>query len=257
VSDDGRPDPRLAAALERWRATPDAPARAEVLAAVSGARVFLALSARATGTDVDPGTGLTAERGAEMALLSVVGSGGRRALVAFADGHAVQRWRERARPVPVPGPQACATALEDGAAALLLDPPGAALAVGPDELRVLAAGRVPVPGTALSSRHAAQALEHPAEPLDGALLEALADALRGEPVRAARLLDGPDGPVLGVVPARALDPPAVTALAARVAARLGRRLPPDGLDLAAVPADGPGVPVPLRRHGLLGRLRRG
>jgi prepilin-type processing-associated H-X9-DG protein len=253
VSDDGYPDARLSAALADWQRAPGAAARARVLAALSRARVFLALSARATATDVDDTTGLTAERSAEMALLSLVGSGGGRALVAFADGHAVQRWRGQARPVPVPGPQACAAALEDGAAALLLDPHGAALAVAPDELQALAAGRVPVPGTSLSTRHAAQVLAQPAAAPDAALLRALGAALGGEPVRAARLLDGPDGPVLGVVPARPLDPSAVAALAARVAGRLGAQLPPEGLDLTVVPAEGPGLAVPLRRRRLLRR----
>ena len=250
MSDDGRPDARLAAALADWDRRRDAASRAEALAALSGARVFLALSARATGTHVDEGTGLVAERGAEMALLSVVAPDGARALVAFADGHAVQRWRAEARPVPVPGPQACATALEDRAAALLLDPPGAALAVTPAELAALAEGRVPVPGTGLSTRRTEAALAAPASPPDPALLAGLRDALAGEPVRAARLLDGPDGPVLGVVPDGAPDAAALAGLAARVAQRLGAVLPADGLDLAVVPPDGPGTEVPLRRRRL-------
>ena len=254
MSDDGRPDPRLAAALQGWQATRTPLARAEVLAALSGARVFLALAARATGTHVDATTGLVAERGAEMALLSVASPDGARALVAFADGHVVQRWRAEARPVPVPAAQACATALEDGAAALLLDPHGAALAVTPAECSALAAGRVPVPGSSLSTRRTDAALTAPASPPDPALADALRGALAGEPVRAARLLDGPDGPVLGVVPDAPLDPAAAAALAARVARRLGPALPPDGLDLAVVPPDGPGGEVPLRRRrGLLRR----
>lgn len=253
MSDDGRPDPRLAAALQGWQQARTPLARAEVLAALSGARVFLALAAWATGTHVDARTGLVAERGAELALLSVVAPDGQRALVAFADGHAVQHWRAEARPVPVPAARAAATALEDGAAALLLDPRGAALAVTPAECQALAAGRVPVPGTTLSTRRTEAALSDPATPPDDALLDALRGALAGEPVRAARLLDGPDGPVLGVVPEGPLDPAAAAALASRVARRLGPALPADGLDLAVVPGQGPGVAVPLRRRGLLRR----
>lgn len=254
MTDDGRPDARLAAALDGWQVSRTPLARAEVLAALSGARVFLALAARATGTHVDETTGLVAERGAQMALLSVVGADGARALVAFADGHVVQRWRPEARPVPVPAAQACATALEDRAAALLLDPHGAALAVTSAECQALAAGRVPVPGSSLSTRRTDVGLTEPSSPPDAGLLAALRDALAGEPVGAARLLDGPDGPVLGVVPGGALDPAAAAALAARVAQRLGAALPVDGLDLAVVPPDGPGVDVPLRRRR--GRLRR-
>ena len=261
ADDDGRPDPRLAAALDAWRRGPSPAARAEVLAALSGARVFLALAARATATHVDAATGLRAESTAEMALLSVQGRDGARALPAFADGHEVQRWRAEARPVPVPGPLACATARDDGAAALLLDPSGAALVVGPDELAELAAGGVPVPGSAVSTRQGRGALQAPAGPVDPALLGALADALAGEPVVAARGLDGPAGPVRGVVPDGRPGPAALAALGDRVARRLGPALPADGLDLAAVPPDGPGVPVPLRpgapggRRGLRRRRR--
>jgi hypothetical protein len=247
TADDGRPDPRLVAALSAWRAAPSPATRAQVLAALVDARVFLALAARAGDTEVGA-HGLRQERSAEMALLSVVGAGGARALPAFPSGNAVPAWRDEARPVPVQGPLACRTALDDGAAALLLDPGGADLVVGAGELAALAEGRVPVPGTSVSTRRAAVALTAPASPPDPALLAAAGAALAGEPVRAARVLDGPAGPVLGVVPERALGPAELAALADRVAGRLGGVLPDGGLDLAAVPADGPGVPVPLPRR---------
>jgi hypothetical protein len=246
VSDDGRPDVRLAAALSRWTGDASPAARAEVLAALAGARVFLALAARATGTEVSTTTGMRQERGAEMALLSVVSGSGARALPVFADGHQVQRWRAEARPVPVPGPQACATALDDDAVALLLDPPGAAMAVTRAELTALAQGRVPVPGTRLDSRRTQRPLGPLAATADPDLVAALTRALTGEPITAARLLQGPDGPVLGVVPGRPAGPAELAALAGRVAGRLGPLLPAGGLDLAVVPADGPGHPVPLR-----------
>jgi hypothetical protein len=244
--DDGHPDPRLAAALEAWVGEVSPAHRAEVLAALSGARVFLALAARSTGTERSPTTGLVQERGAEMALLSVVASSGARALPAFTDGHVVQRWRPEARPVPVPGPQACATAIDDGADALLLDPTGAALAVTRTELAALAGGRVPVPGTRLDTRRTREALRPLETPAPRQLLDALAQALAGEPVAAARLLQGPDGPVLGVVAPGASGAAELAALAGRVAERLGERLPAQGLDLAVVPPHGPGEPVPLR-----------
>lgn len=252
MSDDGQPDPRLAAALTAWRAQRSPAAGAEVLAALSGARVFLALAARATGTETSATTALTQERGAEMALLSVVRGDGARALPAFADGRGVQAWRAEARPVPAPGPQACRTALDDDAHALLLDPHGAAFVVGRAELEVLAQGRVPVPGTRLETHRTAIGLAAPSAPVDPALLACLVDALEHEPVTGARVLQGPDGPVLGVVPAAAPDAAALAALAARVAAHLGSALPAAGLDLAVVAPDGPGVPVRLRR----GRWRR-
>jgi hypothetical protein len=247
TSDDGRPDARLTTALARWSADPCDAARAEVLAALVDARVFLPLAAQAGGTEVGA-HGLRQERSAEMALLTVRRGDGARALPAFPDGHQVQRWRPEARPVPVLGALACATALEDGAVALLLDPAEAALVVAGPELSALAGGRVPVPGTAVSTRREAVALRTPSTPPPPALLDAVAAALAGEPVRAARLLDGPAGPVLGIVTDRVLGPAELAALAARVAERMGPLLPEEGLDLAVVPADGPGVPVRLRRR---------
>jgi hypothetical protein len=149
--------------------------------------------------------------------------------------------------VPLSGREACAAALDDGAVAVLLDPPGAALPVSGPDLRELAAGRVPVAGAPLSARRTTDELTTPADAAPG-VLAAVGERLRREPVRAARLLAGPDGPVVGVVPDGHLDAGALAALAARVLPGL-----PAGLSLAVVPADGPGVPVPLRR----GRLRRG
>lgn len=247
MSDDGRPDPRLAGALTAWTGSRSEQGAAEVLAALAGARVFLALAARATGTGISATTGLARERGAEMVLLTVRRDDGARALPAFADGHVVQRWRPEARPVPVPGTQACRTALDDDAHALLLDPHGAAFVVGLAELHVLAAGRVPVPGTRLETHRTTAGLTAPVAPVDPALLAAFAAALEHEPVTRARVLQGPDGRVLGVVPAGTPDAAALAALAARVAARLGPVLPAAGLDLAVVPQHGPGAEVPLRR----------
>jgi hypothetical protein len=248
VTDDGRADPALAAALTAWAAQPSAAGRARVLAALVTARVFAAVQARSTAEHVDPGTGLRAESTAEMALLTLAGSSGR-ALPVFLDVPSVTGFADGARPVRLQVPEACAAALDDGAVAVVVDPPGAGLVLGGGELRELAAGRVPVPGAALSARTTSAELTSPADP-DAGLLSALAAALEGEPVRAARLLDGPDGPVLGVVPRGALPPAALAALAARLAPRLAAPL-----DLAVVPPEGPGAPVPLRRRRRL--LRRG
>lgn len=242
MSDTGEPDARLAAALTAWAAAPGPAARGAVLAALVDARVFLCLAARRTeGKAVD------------MAMLSLVRSDGARVVPLFTDGHAVQHWRTEARPAPVPGPQACATALEDGAAGVLLDPPGAAFAVDADELVRLARGWVPVSGTALASRRTTAPLAEPDAAPDPVLVTALGQALASEPVQGARLLQGPDGLVLGLV--ADLAPAALAALAQRVVARLGDALPREGLDVAVVPPHGPGVAVPLprRRRSLLRR----
>lgn len=255
MSDTGSADPRLAAALTAYAAAGTGPARAEALAAVAGARLFAAVTATSTAEHVAAGTGLRAESSAEMALLTLVGSAGGRAVPLFLDAGGAVAFRPGARPVPLPGPEACAAALEDGAVAVLVDPPGAALVITGADLRELAGGRVPVAGAPLSSARTAQALTAPAE-VDETLLGALADALRDEPVRAARLLTGPDGPVLGVVLGVVADAPLAAGQLAALAARVLPRTGVPDLALAAVAPDGPGLPVPLRRRARWG-LRRG
>jgi hypothetical protein len=246
VSDDGRPDPRLEAAIAEG-------AVAEVLAALAGARVFAGISATSTAEEVTE-HGLRAESSAEMAVL-LVEVDGSRALPVFSSVAALRRWRIEARPVPLLGPQACQAALDEGAQALLLD---ASVTISLAEVRTLAQGWVPVAGTALSSRHAAIELRPPTTPVPDAFLRALGQALEPEGLRAARLLEGPDGLVLGVAARRPLDPAALAALAQRVMSALGDALPPEGLDLAQVPRRGPGVTVlPRRLRPQRRGLRRG
>ena len=246
MDDDGLADPLVAAALAGWAVDRTPASRAQALVALSRARVFAAITARSTAEHVDPGTGLRAESTAEMALVTLAGSTGR-AVPVFLDVPSLLSYAEAVRPVRLSVAEACTAALEDGAVAVLVDPPGAALVLSRTEVTELAAGRVPVPGAGLSARQTSQELTTPQDP-DPRLVDALSQALRGEPVAAARLLSGPDGPVLGVVPRSALDPADLAALAVRLAPRL-----PQPMDLAVVPASGPGVPVPLRRRG----LRRG
>lgn len=253
MSDSGDADARLARALEAWRAGGD---RSLVLAALPGARLFAGITATATAQHVEEGTGLHAESSAEMALVSLEHEG-ERALPVFTSVGALQRWRLDARPVSVPGGQVCAAALEQGAGTLLVD---LDLAVTGRELTDLAAGYVPVGGSSLAARLAdrgtTQGFRTPAGRPPRALLHELSRALQGERgVAAARLLEGPDGPVLGVVPTRPLTAGEQAELAHRLVVRLGPALPPGGLDLAVVPQDGPGVPVRRRRTGRLRRVR--
>ena len=132
--DGGKPDPRLAAALLDWSRQPGGPARAEVLAALVGARVFVAITATSTAEHVEAATGLRAESSAELALLSLIGSAGGRAVPLFLDAAGAVAFRAGARPVPLPARAACGAALQDGAVAVLVDPPGAALVLTGAEL---------------------------------------------------------------------------------------------------------------------------
>lgn len=253
MSDTGEADPRLAAALAGWTAAASAPARAEVLAALAGARVFMAITQVSTAEQVDADTGLRAEAAAEMALLTLIGSAGGRAVPLFLDAGAAVAFRAGARPLPMRAPEACGAALDDGAVAVLLDPPGAGLAVTGSELADLAAGRVPIAGTGLSSRRATAELA-PATDVDPALVAALGAALRRERVCGARLLQGPDGLVLTVD--GPLPPAELAGLAARLLPQVRDVLPPGGLDLSV--GGGPGLEIPVAKGRFRqARLRRG
>lgn len=246
MTDTGLADPSLAAALAGWRAARTPAARAAALAALAGARVFVAVTARSTAEHVDPGTGLRAESTAEMALITLAGSTGR-GLPVFLDVPSVTGFLDGARPVPLSLSQVCQAARDDDAAAVVVDPAATHLVLTADELDDLAAGRLPVPGAPVSTRATTAALTAPST-VDPQLLDAVAAALRPEALRGARLLDGPDGLVLGVVPQRELSAAELAAIAARIAPRL-----PCALDLAVVPPHGPGLTVAVRR----GWFRRG
>ena len=249
AADDGFADPVLVAALAAWAGDPGPRSRARALTALAAARVFAAITARSTAEHLDPGTGLRVESTAEMALVVLAGSTGRGVPV-FLDVPSLLGFTDGARPVRLSAAEACRAALDDGAVALVVDPQGAALVLGGAELPELAAGRVPVAGAPLSARSTTERLRHPVDQPDPELLRRLGRALAGEPVVAARLLDGPDGPVLGVVPREPLEPAALAALAGRIAPRLSAPL-----DLAVVAPQGPGTPVPLARRWSLRRGR--
>ena len=182
-------------------------------------------------------------------MIVVTGADGRRALPAFTDGRTVDRWRAEARPLPVTGAQACASALASDCDVLLIDPGPAAVVLSAAEITELSHGRVPVLGSRLSTRRMTDAvLRDPAVAAAPDLLAAIGDALIGEPVAGARLLAGPDGPVVGIVLHEPLSPADLAALAERVARRLTAVLPADGMDLAVVAAEGPGQPITPRRR---------
>ena len=234
LGDDGLADPQVVAALEAHREDPTPRTRARALAVLATARVFAAVTARSTAEHVDRGTGLRAESTAEMALVTLAGSTGRGVPV-FLDVPGLLRFDRDARPVRLSAPEACTAAIEDGAVALVVDPQGAGLVVTGSDLQELAAGRVPVPGSGLSARTTAAALTTPERP-DPDLVRQLRTALKGVD---ARLLDGPDGPVVGIV--GGLGPAALATLAQRLAPLLDRPV-----DLTAVPEDGPGYPIRRR-----------
>lgn len=238
------PDARLAAALAAGESGPAS--RAELLASFVDATVLAGVTATATGLQEGP-RGLTAESGAELAVLLLEAADGSRALPVFSDVQQLRRWRIDARPVPMTGAQACQAAVDDAGGHVVLDPAGAAIVLDLAEVTALAQGWVPVPGSNLSSRRV-QGVPVVAADVDPQLLMALRAALADEPIRAARLLAGDDGLVLGICPQRPLDASGLAALAQRVVDRLGDRMPPEGMQLTQVARQGPGREILHRRR---------
>jgi hypothetical protein len=85
--------------------------------------------------------GLAHDKTSDMATVLMRGKDGRLALLAFTGKEPLQRWNPEARPVPVAARQAAQAALQDDAAALVVDVAGPVLLViEGEDLRSLAEG---------------------------------------------------------------------------------------------------------------------
>jgi hypothetical protein len=135
--DDGAAPAELEAAL---RAHADGSgADHPVLAALAGARLLVPVVA--VLTEDETVGGLRREKESEMALPTLVGDDGRRAVLAFTSTASLARWRPDARPVAVHARQACLAAVDEAADALVVDVAGPVpYAVEGARLRVLAEG---------------------------------------------------------------------------------------------------------------------
>lgn len=105
--DDGLIDPRLDEALGDDSC---------VHAIYGEVRVFVPIVA-ILGERATDGT----DKSADMAAVFMTGADGRKALLTFSSVAALESWNPLARPVPVWGREAAQAALDEGAAALLLD----------------------------------------------------------------------------------------------------------------------------------------
>jgi hypothetical protein len=173
-TDRGEPDPQVAAALNAFAAGQGSEHAA--LTALAGARLLVPVvavlaeaeaEARAEADDeagvaaaggglspdhpapggaARPGRPLRRERVSEMALPILIGSDGRRAVLAFTGLRSLAGWRPDARPVPVTARQVWQAGVED-ASAVVIDVAGPVpLAVDGARLAALAEGRpVPLP----------------------------------------------------------------------------------------------------------------
>ncbi len=167
--DDGTADPVVRAALAAYAAGQGSEHAA--LSALARSRLLVPVVA-VLGEAAEDGS----EKSTEMALPTLVGRDGRRAVLAFTCLEALQRWRSDARPVPVPASSAWQAGTQDDASAVVIDVAGpVTLAVDGARLAALAAGR-PVP------------LPHQ----DPEVLAALQAALAREPLIVAAALTTPD-----------------------------------------------------------------
>ena len=134
----------VAAALAAYDA--DRSRSVDALNAVAGARLLVPVVAVVTGVgEVEHDeAGLASEKSSDMAAVLLTGADGRLALLAFTGTEPLARWRADARPVPVTARQAARAAVQEEAAALLVDVAGPVPFVveGPT-LHALAAPRRP------------------------------------------------------------------------------------------------------------------
>lgn len=137
ADDDGSADPRLATALHHWEAGGDAGA---VLGALEQTRLLVPVVAVLGEVEYD-GQGLAREKTSDMAAVLMRGADGRLALLSFTSTATLQCWDPQARPVPVRAALAARAALQDDAAALVIDVAGPTrFAVEGEDLAALAAG---------------------------------------------------------------------------------------------------------------------
>ena len=140
AGDDGAADPVLTQALVAYSADPDR-LHPATLAALQHTRVLVPVVAVLGEVEYDE-QGLPHDKTSDMAAVLMRGRDGRTALLAFTGTESLHRWNPEARPVPVPVAKAAEAALQDGAAALVVDVAGPTMfVVEEDDLRSLAEGR--------------------------------------------------------------------------------------------------------------------
>jgi hypothetical protein len=119
--DDGAADPALGAALTAYGAgTGD---YGTAFAALAPTRLIVPVVAVLGETEVDE-QGLARDKSADMAAVLMEGRDGRRALLAFTSLATLAAWNPEARPVPVPARTAALAAVQEDAAAVVVDVAG-------------------------------------------------------------------------------------------------------------------------------------
>ena len=142
--DQGDDDPRLRSALTAYAAASDPQERRSLLPvcleALQGARLLVPVVAVLGEVEVGE-DGLARDKSSDMAAVLLTGRDGRTALLSFTHTASMQAWDPEARPVPVRAQLAAQAAMQEGAAALLVDVAGPArLVVEGVDLEGLARG---------------------------------------------------------------------------------------------------------------------
>ncbi|HYO40764.1 MAG TPA: SseB family protein [Nocardioidaceae bacterium] len=156
AGDDGSAEPGLVQALRDYDVDPHALHDA-TLAVLQGTRLLVPVVAALGEVVVEEtadGRSLAHDKTSDMATVLLQGQDGRSALLAFTSTESLRRWNSEARPVPVPVQRAARAALQDGAAAIVVDVAGPVMFVVDGEaVRQLAEGRLLVRlGAAVSDR---------------------------------------------------------------------------------------------------------
>lgn len=195
AGDTGGADPAVTAVLAAYAA--GTAAEHAVLTAVAASRLLVPVVAVLAEAN-DDGT----EKETEMALPTLIGNDGRKAVIAFTGTDTVKRWRPDARPVPVPAAHLWPAVAAEQADAVVIDVAGPVpLVIEGARLRALADGAPP---------------PFPHEDPDiRAQVAAVTADFTLEP-------GGPDADL--TITLKAKDPPAVRAAAEAIAARLAPRL---------------------------------
>lgn len=138
AGDQGEPGAALVAALAAYAAGTGT--HVEALAAVRDSRLLVPVVAVLGEVEVDE-QGLAHDKTSDMATVLLQGADGRMALLAFSGLAALKAWDPEARPVPVTARTAAQAALQDGAAAVVVDVAGpASFVVEGQDLEGLARG---------------------------------------------------------------------------------------------------------------------
>jgi hypothetical protein len=137
AGDTGQADPAVASVLAAYAAG-EATEHA-VLTVLAASRLLVPVVAVLSAANED-GT----EKETEMALPTLIGNDGRKAVIAFTSAETVKRWRAEARPVPVPAARLWPAVESEQADAVVIDVAGPVpLAIEGARLRALGRGQPP------------------------------------------------------------------------------------------------------------------